>query len=78
MVRLTNDDVKWLVKRVSSGNFKIKKASQIYRVLERRVQQLIKNYRDTWVVPILNPNRRPKTYLRDKQKDIIDNVWKET
>ena len=78
MVRLTNDDVKWLVKRVSSGNFKIKKASQIYRVPERRVQQLIKNYRDTWVVPILNPKRRPKTYLRDKQKDIIDNVWKET
>ena len=47
MVKLTNEDIKWMVKRVSSGNFAVKQASWIYGVTERRVQQLVKMYRDT-------------------------------
>lgn len=46
IVILTNGDIKWIVRRVSSGNFTVKKVAQIYGVTERRVQQLTKIYRD--------------------------------
>ena len=47
MVKLTNEDIRWMVKRVSSGYFTVKKASEIYGITERRVQQLTKIYHDT-------------------------------
>jgi hypothetical protein len=37
MVKLTNEDIKWLVMRVNSGFFTVKKAAQVYGVTERRV-----------------------------------------
>lgn len=46
IVILTNGDIKWIVRRVRSGNFTVKKVAQIYGVTERRVQQLTKIYRD--------------------------------
>ena len=54
MVKLTNEEITWLVMRVNSGFFTVKKAAQIYGVTERRVQQLIKMYRDTGVIPRSN------------------------
>ncbi len=36
LVKLTNEDIKWMVKRVSSGKFTVKQASLIYGVTERR------------------------------------------
>lgn len=68
MVKLTDEDIKWMVRRVSSGFFTVKKAAQIYGVTERRIQQKTKMYRDTGVVPTLNPKSRLKTYLRDDQR----------
>ena len=78
MVKLSNEYINRMVKRVSSGNFTVKQASQTYGITERRVQQLTKVYRDTGEVPTLNPNRRMKTHLSDEQKAIIDKVWEET
>ena len=78
MVKLTDEGIKWMVKRVSSENFTVKQASRTYGITERRVQQLTKMYRDTGEFPKLNPNRRPKTHLSDEQKAIIDKVWEET
>ncbi|HUV80837.1 MAG TPA: hypothetical protein VMW40_08495 [Candidatus Bathyarchaeia archaeon] len=78
MVKLTNEDIKWLVIRVCSGFFTVKKAARVYGVTERRVQQLVRRYRDTGVIPRLSPNRRPKTSLTEEQKVVIDEVWKET
>jgi putative transposase len=78
MVKLTNEEIKWMVRRVSSEIITVKSASRIYGVSERRVQQLTKMYRDTEVIPTLKPNRRPKTYLSDDQKAIIDKAWEET
>ena len=78
MVKLTDEGIKWMVKRVSSENFTVKQASRTYGITERRVQQLTKMYRDTGEFSKLNPNRRPKTHLSDEQKAIIDKVWEET
>ena len=78
MVKLTNEDIKWLVMRVNSGFFAVKKAAQVYGVTERRVQQLIKMHRDTGGIPRLNPNRRPKTSLSADQKAVIEKAWEET
>lgn len=78
MVKLTNEDIKWLVIRVNSGFFTVKKAARVYEVTERRVQQLVKMYRDNGVMPRLNPNRRPKTCLTEEQKAVIDEGWEET
>jgi hypothetical protein len=63
MVKLANEEIKWMVRRVNTGIITVKSASCIYGVSERRVQQLTKMYRDTGVIPTLKPNRRPKTYL---------------
>jgi len=46
MVKLTNEEIKWLISRVDSGFFTVKKAAHVYGVTERRVQQLIKMHRE--------------------------------
>jgi putative transposase len=78
MVKLTNEEIKWLIIHVGSGFFTVKKASQFYGVTERRVQQLIKMHRDTGEIPRLNPKRRPKTCLSVEQKEAIEMAWEET
>jgi hypothetical protein len=60
MVKLTDEYIRWMVKRVSSGNFTVKQASRTCGIKERRVQQLTKMYRDTGEIPKLNTNRRQK------------------
>ena len=58
MVKLTDEGIKWMVKRVSSENFTVKQASRTYGITERRVQQLTKMYRDTGDFPIENGKRK--------------------
>ena len=76
MVILRNEDIKWLVMRVNSGFFTVKKAAQVCGVTERLVKQLIKKHRDTGEIPRLSPNRRPKTSLSADQKAVIEKAWK--
>ena len=78
MVKLTDEDIRWIVKRASSWDFSVKKDSEIHGLTERRIQQQTKIYCDTEEVPTLNPNKEPKTYLSDEQKAIIDEFWEET
>jgi hypothetical protein len=78
MVKLTNEDIKWLIIRVGSGFFTVNKAAQVYGVTERRVQQLIKLHRETGEIPRLNPKRRPKTCLSVDQKAAIEKAGEET
>ena len=37
MIKPTNEDIIWTVKRVSPGNFTVQQASRTYGVNERRV-----------------------------------------
>ena len=55
-----------------------KEATQIYGVSVRRIQQIVKEYKERGEMPVLKKERRPKTHLTDGQKEIIENVWKET
>ena len=67
MVKLTNAKIKWIVKHVENGDITTRQAADTYNVSIRRVQQLVKEYRDKGRVPTLNKNRRPKTYLTEEQ-----------
>ncbi|MFQ5621627.1 MAG: helix-turn-helix domain-containing protein [Candidatus Nanoarchaeia archaeon] len=77
MVKLSNKKIRWLVKNVSNGNVSTRDAANIYNITRRRVQQLVKEYNDTGNIPELKANRRPRTYLTDKQKQRIDEAWNE-
>jgi putative transposase len=50
----------------------------IYKISERRVQQLVAEYRKTKKYPELKPNRRPKTFLTADQECQIETAYKET
>jgi len=52
--------------------------ARLYGVSQRRIQQLIKIYKDTGEYQTLNPNRRPKRHLTEKEKDIIEKARKES
>ena len=78
MVKLTDRAIRWIVKHVENNDVNTKLAASIYGVSMRRVQQLVKEYRETGRVPQLTKRRRPKTYLTEEQKEIIDKVWNET
>jgi len=77
LVKLTNKKIRWLVKNVAAGKVSTKDAASTYGVTPRRVQQLVKEYKDTDKIPELNPKRRPKTELTDEQKKAIDKAWED-
>jgi transposase len=52
--------------------------AHLYGVTQRRVQQLVQIYRETGEYPVLNPKRRPKRYLTDEEKNIIEKARKES
>lgn len=54
MVKLTNEDIRWIQKPASSRDFSVKKDSEIHGMTERRVQQPTKSNRDTEEVPAWN------------------------
>ena len=60
------------------GDVSTKEAAEIYGITRRRVQQIMKEYREKGEAPRLKRNRRPRTYLTDEQKEIIEEVWRET
>jgi hypothetical protein len=49
----------------------------MYKISQRRVQQLRKEYKDTGEIPRLISTRRPKTELSEKDKEIIRKAWNE-
>ena len=77
MVKLKDGEIKWIVKHVVNGSITTRQAAEIYGVTIRRVQQLAKEYREKNIIHKQKKNRRPKTYLAEEQKKIIDEVWNE-
>ncbi len=77
MVKLKDGEIKWIVKHVENGSITTRQAADIYGVTIRRVQQLVKEYREKNIIHRQKKNRRPKTYLTEEQKNIIDKVWRE-
>ena len=78
MVKLNKKRVKWLIDEVLKNNKKPNEINSVYGISERRVQQLVKQYRETKKYPELKKERRPKTYLSSNQEEAILNAYSET
>ena len=50
----------------------------MYGLSVRRVQQLVKYYKDSGKTPELKKERRSRTYLSEEQKAAIDKAFEET
>jgi transposase len=70
MVKLTDKKIKWAVKQVISKGESTELIATIYGVSRRRIQQLVKYYRETTEYPMLDKIRRPKTHLSDEEMQI--------
>jgi putative transposase len=55
-----------------------REVASVYNLSERRVQQLVKQFNETKKYPELDKNRRPKTFLSEAQKEIIEKTYQET
>jgi len=77
MVRLKERKLEWAFKQKEKS---IKNEDLAFNcgVKVRRFQQLHREYKMTGKIPQLNWNRRPKTYLTDEQKKLIDKALKES
>ena len=78
MTKLNKKRIKWLVDQVAKYGKKPKEIAPIYNISERRVQQLVKQFSETKKYPELNTARRPKTFLSEAQKEIIEKTYQET
>jgi putative transposase len=78
MVKLPNKKIKWAENQVVTGKKSTKSVANIYKVSQRRIQQLVKIYKDTEEYSQLKMNRRPKTCLTDEQKEIIEKAYRES
>lgn len=77
MTKLTNTKMKWIVRKNKKG-LSIKDIAEAMNVSERRIQQIIKRFKLTDVMPTLTKSRRPKTQITEEQKNAIDIAFKDT
>lgn len=78
MVKLNKSRIKWLVKQVTREGKKPSEVAPVYDLSTRRVQQLVKVYKETGKMPELIKQRRPKIFLSAWQKGAIDEAFEET
>ena len=75
MVKLTDKKIKRAVKQVINKGESTEVVATIYGVSRRRIQQLVKYYRETGKYPMLDKRRRPKTHLSGEEKRIIEDAY---
>jgi transposase InsO family protein len=78
MVKLTDKKIRWSINQVVKKGGDTGRIAMIYGVSRRRIQQLVKTYKETGKYPTLNMKRRPKTYLTDEEKEIIEGAYRES
>jgi len=78
MTKLTDRKIRWLVNRVVKHGELPKDVSWAQKVSDRRVQQLVKKYKETGFMPVLDPKRRPETSLTKGEREVIEEVYAET
>jgi putative transposase len=77
MTKLTNTKLKWIIRKYKK-RMPIEEIAGAMNVSERRIQQIIKKYKLTNIMPILTKLRRPKTEISDEQRQAIDRAFDET
>jgi putative transposase len=80
MTKLTDKKIRYICRhRVNIGDWTTERLARQYNVSHRRIQQLVKEYKQTGKFPCLNPKRRPKGKPLTKfDKEIIDKAWEDT
>lgn len=78
MVKLSDKKIKWSINQVVKKGEDTERIAMIYGVSRRRIQQLVKTYKETGEYPTLNMKRRPKTYLTNEEKEIIERAYRES
>lgn len=78
MVKMTNKRIRLAINWVLKKGEPIANVANDFKVSKRRIQQLIKLYKETGEYPVLNMKRRPKTHLTDDQKKIIKKAYSES
>ena len=78
MTKLNNTRIKWLVRQVTRFGKKPSEVAPVYDLTARRVQQLVRHFKETGKMPQLNKSRRPRTFLTEEQKEAIDKAFQET
>ena len=75
MVKLTDKKIKWAVEQVINKGESTEMVAAVYGVSRRRIQQLVKYYRETGEYPMLDKKRRPETHLSGDEKRIIEDAY---
>jgi len=78
MVKLTDKKIRWIIKQVVNEGKDTEVIAKTQGISRRRVQQLAKFYKETGKYPVLTMSRRPKTFLSNEQKQIIDKAFNES
>jgi len=78
MVKLTDKKIRWIIDQVMRYHADTELIGQIQGVSRRRVQQLVKFFKEHGEYPQLNMSRRPATTLTDEQEIIIDEAFEES
>ena len=80
MTKLSNRKIRWICRHiVDIGDFTKKSVASQYEISVRRIEQLVKIYRDSGKFPMLKENRRPKSQpLNPEEKKLIEEAWDET
>jgi transposase InsO family protein len=78
VVRLTDARIAWFVREATKGREGATHWAAQWGVTARHLRRLVHRYKQTGIVPTLNPNRRPKgTPLTPEQASWIDRFWGE-
>lgn len=82
MVKLTDKKIKWAVKQIINKGESTAMVAAIYGVSARRIQQLVKSYKETGEYPVLDRKRRPRTPLSEEEEEeeerIIERAYNES
>lgn len=80
MTKLTDKKIRFICRHSADvGDWANEQLARQYDVSLRRIQQLVKEYKQTGKLPCLDLKRRPKGKpLTTVEKEIIDTAWEET
>jgi putative transposase len=78
MTKLSNKRVKFVIKAVLRGEASSQELARCFEVTPRRIRQLVAEYRKTGEVPTLSKERRPKTFLTEEQKLLVEKAYEES
>ena len=77
MKKLTFTKVKWIIQQKKKGKKTNEEIAETCKITKRRVQQLYSEHKRTGEVPVLKRNRRPRKFLTEEEKTIIDEAYNE-